>query len=264
MNEDNVKETLVLLAFNNIGDLIRSNHTLKTVNDQLEQFIFVSGHDLQEPLRKIQTFSNYLIDYENTDHYIKQYLNKINETSSRMSALLRDLLSYSALLQNRTRNPVKTELNKTLNDVMVTLDLLIREKDAVINIGALPMIVADPKQMDLLFDNLLRNALKFNRGRPLINVSAQTVSSMHYEKFGFNKDKNYVCIQVNDNGIGFNEKYVSKIFSFFQRLHSKEGIEGTGMGLPIAKKIVEDHGGRIVAEGKEDEGATFSVFLPRA
>lgn len=264
IKEDNAKETLVLLAFNNIGDLIRSNHTLRNLNEQLEQFIFVSGHDLQEPLRKIQTFSNYLIDYEATDEYIRQYLEKINSTSANMSALLRDLLSYSALLQNRTKNPVKIELNKIWSDVIMSLDSVIKEKDAVINVGELPVIIADANQIDLLFSNLLSNALKFNREKPVINVSSQPVSSAQYENLGLNKEKNYVCIQVSDNGVGFNQKYISKMFSLFQKLHDKKGTEGTGMGLPIAKKIVEDHGGRIFAEGKEHEGATFSVFLPRA
>jgi two-component system CheB/CheR fusion protein len=264
MKDVDTKETLILLAFNNIGELLRSNDNLKNVNEQLEQFIFVSSHDLQEPLRKIQTFSNYLTGYKNTDNYIQQYLDKINKTASKMSALLRDLLSYSALLQNRTKNPEKTELNKTLKDVLVTLDPLIQEKSAVINVDPLPMIVADASQMDLLFNNLLDNALKFNRGKPLIHVTSEAISSAQYENFGLNKDRNYVCIQVSDNGVGFNQKYISKIFAIFQRLHDKEGIDGTGMGLPIAKKIVEDHGGRIFAEGKENAGATFSVFLPRA
>jgi two-component system, chemotaxis family, CheB/CheR fusion protein len=264
MREDNSKETLVLLAFNNIGDLLRSNDNLKTVNEQLEQFIFVSSHDLQEPLRKIQTFSNYLTGYKNTDSYIQQYLDKINKTASKMSSLLRDLLSYSALIQNRTKRPEKTELNQILKDVLIGLDSLIKEKNAVINVDPLPMIVADANQMDMLFSNLLDNALKFNRGKPLIKVTTETISSTQYETLGLNKDRNYVCVQVSDNGVGFNQKYISKIFSLFQRLHDKHGLDGTGMGLPIAKKIVEDHGGRILAEGKENAGATFSVFLPRA
>ncbi len=122
------------------------------------------------------------------------------------------------------------------------------------------MIVADANQMDMLFHNLLDNSLKFNRGKPLINVTAETISAAQYETFGLNKDRNYVCVQVSDNGVGFNDKYISKIFSIFQRLHDKQGIDGTGMGLPIAKKIVEDHGGRIFAAGKENAGATFSRF----
>ncbi len=128
MKDDQHEGTLVLLAFNNIGDLLRSNDNLKNVNDQLEQFIFVSSHDLQEPLRKIQTFSNYLTGYKNTDSYIQQYLDKINKTASKMSSLLRDLLSYSALIQNRTKRPEKTELNQILKDVLIGLDALIKEK----------------------------------------------------------------------------------------------------------------------------------------
>lgn len=263
MKED-TKEILILLAFDNIGDLLRSNHDLKKVNEQLEQFIFVSGHDLQEPLRKIQTFSNYLSDYEKTDSYIRKNVDKINHTASKMSFLLRDLLSYSALLQNRTKNPVKVDLNRILEDVVKKHEPLIKEKNAEIKIDHLPIIVADEEQMKLLFTNLLSNSLKFNKGKPIVEVAVETISAAQYETFGLNKDKNYVCIQVRDNGVGFNQKYISKIFALFQRLHDKNDAEGTGMGLPISKKIVEDHGGRIFAEAKENQGATFSVFLPRA
>ena len=261
---EGTKETLILLAFDNIGDLLRSNHDLKNVNEQLEQFIFVSGHDLQEPLRKIQTFSNYLSEHTITDTYVRENIDKINHTASKMSFLLRDLLSYSALLQNRTKNPVKVDLNKTLKDVLRSLEPAIKGKDAEVEIGPLPIIVADEDQMNLLFTNLLSNSLKFNNAKPVIQVTVQTISAAEYEAFGLTKDKLYVCIQVRDNGVGFNQKYISKMFALFQRLHDKNEAEGTGMGLPMCKKIVEDHGGRIFAEGKENQGATFSVFLPRA
>lgn len=264
LKEDNTKETLILLAFNNISELLKSNQDLKQVNEQLEQFIFVSSHDLQEPLRKIQTFSNFLIEHEATDDYVIENVNKIDQAASKMSRLLRDLLLYSPLLQNRTKNPVKVDLNKTLSDVLQSHQSMINKKDAEVNISQLPSIVADAGQMDLLFSNLVGNSLKFNQGKPVINVTVETITATEYKTFGLNKDKNYVCIQVSDNGLGFDQKYISKIFSMFQRLHVKTGIEGTGMGLSICKKIVEDHGGRIFAEGKENKGATFKVYLPRA
>jgi len=258
------KETLILLAFNNIGELLKSNHNLRKVNEQLEQFIYVSSHDLQEPLRKIQTFSGYLKDHAVNDNYVKENIDKINQTASRMSALLRDLLSYSQLLQNHNRNPEKVDLNKTLRDVVASLEPIIRKKNADMHISELPTLIAEPSQMELLFNNIIGNSLKFSRGKPEIKVSVHTVSATQYEAFALNKDKNYICIQISDNGLGFDQKYVSKIFSLFQRLHYNNEVDGTGMGLAICKKIVEDHGGRIIAEGKENEGATFSVFLPRA
>lgn len=263
VREDNTKETLILLAFNNIGDILKSNQDLKQVNEELEQFIFVSGHDLQEPLRKIQTFSNYLTEYQTTDAYIMENINKINHTASKMSFLLRDLLKYSSLLHNRPKNRSKVDLNKILSDVLQSQESTIKEKEAEIRISRLPSIVADADQMNLLFSNLISNPLKFSRGKPVINVSIEAITSAQYEAFGLNKDKNYVCIQVSDNGVGFNQKYISKIFLLFQRLHVKTGVEGTGMGLAMCKKIVEDHGGRIFAEGRENQGATFSTFLPR-
>ena len=263
VREDNNKETLILLAFNNIGDLLRSNHDLKQVNEQLEQFIFVLGHDLQEPLRKIQTFSNYLTEHETTDAYIRGNIDKINSTAGRMSKLLRDLLKYSSILQSRSKNISKVDLNKTLKDVLKSQESVVKEKEAEIRIGQLPSITADAEQMNLLFSNLISNALKFNRGKPVIRVSAEAITAAQYDAFGLNKEKNYACIQVTDNGVGFDQRYISKVFLLFQRLHVKSGLEGTGMGLAMCKKIVEDHGGRIFAEGKENQGATFSVFLPR-
>lgn len=140
---------------------------------------------------------------------------------------------------------------------------IVNEKEAEIEISRLPSIVADAEQMNLLFNNLINNSLKFNRGKPVINVGIKAITSAQYEAFGLNKNENYVCIQVSDNGVGFNQKYISKVFSLFQRLHVKSGVEGTGMGLAMCKKIVEDHGGRIFGEGSENQGATFSVFLPR-
>jgi light-regulated signal transduction histidine kinase (bacteriophytochrome) len=223
----------------------------------------VSGHDLQEPLRKIQTFSNYLMEHGSTDDYVRENLNKIDQTASRMSSRLRDLLRYSSLLQNQVKNLVKVDLNKTLSDVLENQEALITEKNAEIKISQLPSIVADADQMNLLFCNLISNSLKFNLGKPVINVTTETITASQYKTFALNKDKNYVCIQVSDNGLGFHQKYIAKIFSMFQRLHVETGIEGTGMGLPMCKKIVEDHGGRIFGEGRENKGATFSVYLPR-
>lgn len=263
VKEGSTHEPLILLAFNNISDLLRSNQELQKANEQLEQFIFVSGHDLQEPLRKIRTFANYLIEHTGTDDFVKEKVNKIERTAFRMSLLLRDLLSFTALLQNRTKDRVSVDLNKTFIDVLQRYDPIIKEKKAKVKIAQLPSIVADAGQMDLLFSNLISNSLKFNDGEPIIFVTVPTITATQYQTFGLNKDMNYVCIQVSDNGMGFDQKYLPKIFSMFQRLHVKTDAEGTGMGLSICKKIVEDHGGRIFAEGKENKGATFKVYLPR-
>ena len=139
----------------------------------------------------------------------------------------------------------------------------IDEKRAEVKISKLPTITADASQMDLLFTNLISNSLKFSQAKPEIIVTVETITAAQYEAFGLNKDKNYVCIKVSDNGLGFDQKYIPKMFAIFQKLHVKPATEGTGMGLPICKKIVEDHGGRIFAEGKENHGATFKVYLPR-
>lgn len=263
IKEDGAKETLILLAFHNIGELAKANLELRNVNAQLEQFIYVSSHDLQEPLRKIRTFVAYVNDYPTTDVFIRDYLFKIDKVALRLTNLLRDLLSYSSLLQKRSRSSAKVELNKTLEDILVTMEHAIREKEAKITVGQLPTIVADPNQMNVLFTNLIDNSLKFNLGTPIINVTSKEVTSREYEELALNRERNYACIQIADNGVGFNQKYISKIFLLFQRLYDKKDLEGTGLGLSMSKQIVEDHGGRIIAEGRENEGATFSVFLPR-
>ena len=262
LKDEFTKETLILLAFNNVSDVLKANHELKRVNEHLEQFAFVSSHDLQEPLRKIETFSNYLISSEALEGKVKKYVDKINVTAARMTRLLKDLLSYSVLLKNREKKWVSVDLNETVKNVSKDLELIIEEKKAVLNISSLPTIQAEPFQMNQLFFNLIGNALKFNNGTPLINVSEEKISASHYERFDLSKDKQYVCLRINDNGIGFDQKYMAKIFTMFQRLNDKPEAEGSGMGLAICKKIVEDHGGTISAEGKEGKGATFWIFLP--
>jgi two-component system CheB/CheR fusion protein len=256
------KESLILLAFNNISDVLKANEELKLLNQHMAQFAYVASHDLQEPLRKIETFANYIAEHKAFDDYTKKYLDKISSTTTRMSTLLKDLLGYSILLTNKEKKFVKVDLEKTLQDVCKDLDLIIEEKNASINIDSLSEIFGDPLQINQLFYNLVINALKFSNAQPVINISIKNTSSEDRIKYGLKKDKRYVCVIVRDNGIGFDQKYVDKIFSIFQRLNDKPDVQGSGMGLAICKKIVEDHGGAISAISKEKEGATFLIFLP--
>ncbi len=260
--EDNTKETLILLAFNNLSELLKANNDLKKVNEQLAEFAFISSHDLQEPLRKIQTFSNYLLQPEaNLNEYAKKYSQKINASSSRMSTLVKDLLSYSLLSQG-DKKLTTVDLNNTLINVMEDFEEIIGNKKAVIKLSSLPSIHAVPVHMTQLFHNLIDNALKFSRENTVIKVTSEVITNKNVKNYKLNKDKQYVGISVNDNGIGFDQKYVPKIFALFQRLGNVKGIEGSGLGLAICKKIVEDHGGIIFANSKENKGATFSVILP--
>lgn len=255
-------ETLILLAFNNLSDLLKANRELKRANEQLTEFTFIASHDLQEPLRKIQAFSSSLLSPEaNLNDYAKDYSQKINASSSRMSMLVKDLLSFS-LLSLDDKKLVTVDLNETLKHVLVDLEEVITGKAAVVNVSSLPKIHGVPVQMSQLFYNLLNNALKFGKESIVINVTAEEVSDQRIKDYELNTASRYVAIAVSDNGIGFDQKYMSKLFMLFQRLHPRKGTNGSGVGLAICKKIVEDHRGIILATGKVNEGSTFTVILP--
>lgn len=262
LKDDTSNETLILLAFNNISDLLKANKELRKVNEHLAEFAFVSSHDLQEPLRKIQTFSSYLAQPEaNLNEFARKYSQKINASASRMSMLLRDLLSFS-LLGKGDKKLVTVDLNETLKHVVEDFELDIESKKAVINLSPLPSVKAEPVHMTQLFQNLISNALKFAKKDVVINITSEKVTKESLATYELSNDKQYVAISVSDNGGGFDERFAPKMFGLFQRLENIKGVEGTGVGLAICKKIVEDHGGTIFAKGKENEGATFTVVLP--
>ena len=260
--DDNSNETLILLAFNNISELLKANKELRKVNERLAEFTFISSHDLQEPLRKIQAFSNYLTQPEaNLNEFARKYSQKINASSARMSTLIRDLLSFS-LLSQAERTIMKVDLNETLKHVVEDFELVVDSKKAVINFSQLPSVKAEPVHMTQLFQNLIGNALKFGKENIVINVTSEEVAIGELAAYELSKDERYVAISVSDNGVGFNQKFAAKMFGLFQRLDNIKGVEGSGVGLAICKKIVEDHGGVILANGKENAGATFVVILP--
>ena len=245
------------------SELDASHKELIHLNEQLEQYAFISSHDLQEPLRKIMTFSNMMLSSEaNLNAYGKKYTDKISASAFRLSSLLKSLLNFSSLI-NSKENFTAVDLNDTLRDVLKDFGKMIAEKKAVINMHVLPVIQADPIQMKQLFHNLISNALKFNNGSPVIEIVAKRVAAEDSPiQQLLKQDISYAAISVQDNGIGFNEKYLDKIFNLFQRLNDKNHVAGTGIGLAICKKIVTNHMGFIFAESKKNEGSTFTVFLP--
>ncbi len=176
--KEGAKETLILLAFNNISDVLKANHELKQLNEHMAQFAYVASHDLQEPLRKIETFSNYILEHDSVDDYTKKYSDKIGATAGRMSTLLNDLLSYSILLKNEQKDFIHVDLDKTVKDVCKDLELVIEEKNAIVNVESLPEIVGEPSQIGQLFYNLISNALKFNNSKPLIHISIKNTSGL--------------------------------------------------------------------------------------
>ncbi|WP_080240227.1 PAS domain-containing protein [Spirosoma rigui] len=242
-----------------IQDLQRSNHNL-------EQFAYVASHDLQEPLRKIQSFGDLL-----KNEYAEQlgtginYLERMQVASGRMSTLIRDLLLYSRISTGRDTSPL-IALDQVVRVVVNDLELLIDEAGAQLAIGPLPSVAGNSSQLEQLFQNLLSNALKFRRvGSPAyIRVQCEQVLAEHLPPFvkPIQPAMAYHRIDVIDNGIGFDEKYVDRIFQIFQRLHGKNEYAGTGIGLAICEKVVSNHGGAISASSKPGQGATFSIYLP--
>lgn len=241
--------------------LEEKNAQLQHANKELESFNYVASHDLQEPLRKIQTFVNLL---QNNWHLEQKanYLAKIHTSAQRMSVLLQAILNYSRLSQ-KEQSFITTDLNLVLRQVLDDFELLISEKGAVIDSGELPHIQSIPVQMSQLFGNLIGNALKFSDNNPVISITGTVLTAPVPEvPLVISPGQPYVRLVFDDNGIGFDEKYADKMFMLFQRLHKRESYTGTGIGLTICKRIVELHNGYIRAENKSGPGAVFQVYLP--
>jgi PAS domain S-box-containing protein len=243
-------------------ELKQAIEELVKTNQELEQFAYVSSHDLQEPLRKIQTFSSLLLEKPNVDPSSRLYLDKINSSASRMSDLIKDLLNYSRL--SKTDNQfVDIDLNGILDGVKNDFEVLIRQKMAIIINTRLPVVRAIPIQMNQLIYNLIGNSLKFCEKKPFIEVTAKKLTAYEAGKIpGLSDDSKYYHLMFKDNGIGFSPEYKEQIFTIFQRLHEKQKYSGTGIGLAMCKKIVENHRGFISADSDAGKGATFNIFLP--
>jgi PAS domain S-box-containing protein len=229
-----------------------ANAELGRRNVELEQFAYVSSHDLQEPLRKIRMFSELIREqeFEKLSPASRTRFEKVTAAADRMSRSLRDLLEYASLEKREQLEPV--DLNEVVGQVCVDLELLITQQEAHVDVAPLPTLPAIPLQMQQLFYNLVNNALKFSRpGLPQkVRISCSLSESGLYE------------FRVSDEGIGFDQQNASRIFTIFQRLHDRASYTGSGIGLALCKKVVENHGGTIRAEGKPGEGATFIFTLP--
>ncbi len=254
-----VERTAALHASNE--SLAANNQQLLRANQELESFNYVASHDLQEPLRKIQTFANLLQIKKHDETATTNYLDKITAASQRMSELVQALLHYSRL--DNVNEFEKTDLNAILEDVKTDFELSIEETGAVIISDLLPIIAVIPMQMHQLFTNLIGNALKFREKSPVIMIAARSFSApATLENPQWSGGKEYVELTFSDNGIGFDAQYAEHIFQLFKRLHSRDEYSGTGIGLSICKKIVEHHGGSIKATSVLGEGAVFVVTLP--
>jgi signal transduction histidine kinase len=244
--------------------LIANNESLKQMNEELDQFAYMASHDLQEPLRKIQVFSDKILRNNNFDADSEKYFGKIINSSKRMQHLINNLLDFSRHTVSTT-DFKKTPLNELVKNALTELEVEIEKSNARINYDDLPVVSAVPGLMQQLFYNLFSNAIKFRKPSVdlVIDVKAERMNPMDLSKFiKKGNGKNYYKITVQDNGIGFDDKYAEDIFRVFKRLHSYQEFEGTGVGLSICKKIIEKHNGFIKAESKIDDGATFIIGLP--
>ena len=249
-----VEEANARLAASN-AELEHSNFELQRSNAELEQFASVASHDLQEPLRKVQTFGDQLerrfgesIPDEGLD-----YLRRMRRSAHRMSTLIEDLLRFSRVTTHaRPAEPV--DLARIAREVTSDLEAPLQEARGTVHIGALPEIEADPLQMRQLLQNLIANGIKFRRPGLEPEVRLEPVPA---------PGPGSIAFTVTDNGIGFEQEYADRIFRVFERLHPRDVYEGTGIGLAMCRKIVERHGGRMTADGRPGEGARFTVVLPR-
>jgi PAS domain S-box-containing protein len=229
-------------------------------NKQLEEYAYIASHDLQEPLRKIQVFSEMLENNLNDPVAAKRSLDKINTSARRMSNLIKDVLKYSQL--SRTDELfTEASLNTVLETVMEDFDLLCEEKNIVVKRADLPMIKGIPIQLHQLFSNLLSNAVKFCReDNALIEIDAEPLTEIDPDNYpGLYSDREYTKITFKDNGAGFDPQYGEQIFKMFKRLTDNTG---TGIGLALCKKIVENHHGHISVISEEGKGAEFTIILP--
>ncbi|TDH29058.1 hybrid sensor histidine kinase/response regulator [Segetibacter sp. 3557_3] len=242
--------------------LVDANKKLEMSNAELQQYASIASHDLQEPLRKITTFSRLILDRFLLDlPTATQYLRKVISSSERMQNLINDLLNYSKL--SIVPKFTLFDIGQLVQETVVDLELLISEKKAVVETGTFPEVEVIPDQIRQVFQNLISNALKFSKKdiAPKIVLSSELVEAKSFSA-NVSAKGDFCRITISDNGIGFNDKYLDKIFTMFQRLHTREEYAGTGIGLTIVKKIVERHSGIITADSKEGEGTTFIIVLP--
>jgi len=243
--------------------LEEKNDSLAKMNKELESFTYISSHDLQEPLRKIQTFISRITESEsaNLSENSKNYLTRTHDAANRMQNLIRDLLAYSRL--NIEIFPVETfSLSDVVDEVAADLDEDIKEAKATIEVKGIPEVKIIVSQFRQLLTNLISNAIKFSKPDNPPRILIQNDIVRGNEVPGYTGEDQFYRIKVSDNGIGFDSQYKNRIFEVFQRLHMSKEYPGTGIGLAIVKKIIENHDGYITAESELNEGATFILYLP--
>ncbi|HYV93355.1 MAG TPA: response regulator [Chitinophagales bacterium] len=236
--------------------LLQNIDKLEDANKDLDRFAFMASHDLQEPLRKIRTFTDLLFNkYHDAIHEDgKKYLDKIQQAAQRMQTLIQDILTFSKV-SVENKEFIESNMSELLNHVLEEMKPMLQAKNAHISVDPLPLLKVNPVLIHPLFFNLISNAIKYSKKDvpPEIKIYSDRDSQ---------PENKYCRIFFEDNGIGFDQKYAEQIFLMFKRLHHNSEYEGTGIGLALCKKIVEEHKGFISARSKENEGSVFIVSLP--
>jgi two-component system CheB/CheR fusion protein len=258
-----MSEILELKVQERTNELNKSNAQLIRSNNELEQFATVASHDLQEPARKIHIYSNIIKDRCLAGDHSETmlYIDKIISSSARMRRLIVDLLDLSSVSNKAVFE--NTDLNVVIANVLTDLEWVLKEKKASVIIGELPVIEVMAVQMEQVFLNLIGNAIKFSRPAtaPIIDISAQRVEACCFNALPAQQG-DYLRIAIADNGIGFSNQYVDLIFKIFQKLETHKKSDGTGIGLAIVKKILDNHNGIITAESVQNEGSVFTIVMP--
>lgn len=272
MINDSLEEQLILLAIEDITEITAANITLRQNNRELEEnnkeltsFSYIASHDLQEPLRKIHTFSKLVNDDLNNKLSAdsKLYLDRIMVSSRRMQRLTEDLLRYSHITPTDSDDIQLTELSVVVHDVLEDFESELSNRNANVTVGSLPVVNAVPMLIRQLFQNLISNAAKYSFADKPLNLQIESEELTNEQlPFETSASQNYYRITINDNGIGFPPEHSKRIFEPFQRLHSKDKYEGTGIGLAICQKIVVYHKGFISAESIPGKGTAFHIYLP--
>ena len=244
-------------------ELTEKTAQLKKSNESLQQFASVASHDLKEPLRKIATYTDLVILTEEGRLSQKSTVNleKVKDAARRMQQMISDILSYSSIEGEQKE---MTNLQAVLDETTEVLDYAIKERKGIVKSDGLPAAFVDAAQIRQLFQNLISNALKFSRQGipPVIDITHAVKKGKEIDGMDISSEKDYLEIKISDNGIGFEEEYAERIFGLFNRLHSKSTYEGSGLGLSIARRIVDSHNGFISASSKKGEGSTFTITLP--
>lgn len=246
-------------------DLEKFNLELEQKNDELQAFAYVSSHDLQEPLRKIQIFASRIVDldFDKLSAQGKDNFNRMQDAASRMQTLIQDLLAYSKTSSTEKKFEL-VDLSKLIEEIKDDFSDNLEEKGFLIEAHPIGFAEVIPFQFRQLFYNLFSNSLKFSNPNhtPHIQIKCERALGSYFENTRLSPNKRYLHISYSDNGIGFDPKYKEKIFEVFQRLHGRNEYKGTGIGLSIVKKIAENHGGFVEADGQLGQGARFDIYIP--